>query len=199
MQIVREKLTNLLAGGEGVNRRLVVLVALATAALVAILVALNSARSIESPDPAPSVRSSVSVQLPSNYVHVSGEVKQPGVYQLPSGSRLFEAIFAAGGFTENAEQSSVNLAREINDGEQIMVLAKGQEIATGGPTTKPKVSLNRGSQSELETLPGIGPTLASRLIDWRTTNGGFKKIDDLKRVSGFGNKLFAQLKNLVTL
>jgi competence protein ComEA len=131
---------------------------------------------------------------------VVGEVVKPGVYDLPSDSRVFDAVFAAGGFTDRADQSSVNLARAIGDGEQIIVLAKGEapQIAVGPNSTKP-ISLNRGSQSELEELPGVGPTLASRIIDWRMANGGFKKIEDLKRVTGIGNKLFMQIKEKATL
>lgn len=196
MHLVREKIQQLLAGGDSVNRRLVVLVGLATAAVVAILVAINSAKPVAE-TASVTTKSNSTISAPDYFVHISGEVNKPGVYQLVSTARLFEAVFAAGGFTDKADQASINLARQINDGEQIIVLAKGQ-TGSDNPVS-PLVSLNRATASQLEGLPGIGPTLAARLIDWRTTNGGFKKIEDLKRVSGFGVKLFAQLKNLVTL
>ncbi|MEY4981184.1 MAG: hypothetical protein RL174_522, partial [Actinomycetota bacterium] len=128
------------------------------------------------------------------YVHVVGEVEHPGIYALESGSRLVEAIAQAGGFTRKADQSSVNLARMLTDGEQIFVLKPGSSSVGAasqlGPgssfgATSPErlVSLNRGSQAELEELPGVGPTLAQRIIDWRTANGGFKNKVDLQSVA----------------
>ena len=197
MQAIRERIIQAFAGGESVNRRLVLLVALITAAVVAILVSLNSAKPVAASQPSASA-SALAMSLPEVYVHVVGEVEQPGVYQLPSNSRLFDAIFAAGGFTLKADQGSVNLARQISDGEQIVVLIKGVASSPAGAKSS-IISLNRGSQAELETLPGVGPTLAARMIDWRTTNGGFKSVDDLKKVSGIGPKLFAQIKPKVSL
>ena len=119
MRFIREKLHGLIASGENVNRRLVLLVGLGVAAVVAILVSLNSAKPL--PEAAADTSEPVSIQLPDCYVHVVGEVNKPGIYDLPSNSRVFEAIFAAGGFTSRADQSSVNLARQIGDGEQIIV------------------------------------------------------------------------------
>lgn len=197
MQFIREKISEAISGGESINRRLILVVSLGVAAVAAILFSLNS------PRPAPAVAAStspLSIQLPDYFVHVVGEVGKPGVYDLPSDSRVFDAVFAAGGFTNKADQSSVNLARAISDGEQIIVLAKGMapQNAVAPNSTKP-ISLNRGSQAELENLPGVGPTLASRIIDWRLANGGFKKLEDLKRVTGIGNKLFMQIKEKATL
>jgi competence protein ComEA len=198
MRFIREKLHGLIASGENVNRRLVLLVGLGVAAVVAILVSLNSAKPL--PEAAADTSEPVSIQLPDCYVHVVGEVNKPGIYDLPSNSRVFEAIFAAGGFTSRADQSSVNLARQIGDGEQIIVWAKGQApIAQTGGQIGASVSLNRGTQAQLEELPGVGPTLAARIIDWRVANGGFKKLDDLKNVTGIGNKLFIQIKAQATL
>ena len=146
-------------------------------------------------------------------MHVVGEVVNPGIFMVQSQSRLFDAIFAAGGFTKLADQSSINLAREVSDGEQIVVFAVGSggsivsgagisgSLANGGGSMQSKalVSLNRASQLELESLPGVGPTLAGRMIDWRTANGGFKKKEDLLKVSGIGQKLFASMKDKLTL
>lgn len=118
------------------------------------------------------------------------------------GSRLFDAVVAAGGFREDADQSSVNLARTLTDGEQVFVLKIGASSSVGAVAGDigPKVlSINRASESELESLPGVGPALAGRIVDWRTANGGFKKKEDLLNVGGIGDKLYAGIAKLVTL
>jgi competence protein ComEA len=133
------------------------------------------------------------------YVHVVGEVLSPGMYQLPIGARLVDAVFAAGGLTEDAENASVNLARELTDGEQIIVFSISQEGQSPGTTSSGLVSLNRAGDKELEELPGIGPALAGRIIAWREANGGFKSVQDLLKVSGIGESLLAGVIDLVTL
>ncbi|MEY4989711.1 MAG: hypothetical protein RI933_1344 [Actinomycetota bacterium] len=130
------------------------------------------------------------------FVHVSGEVINPGIYQLPANSRLFDAVFAAGGFTEQAQADSVNLARPINDGEQIKV-AKIGEISVQSDQSQSTISLNSATLNQLDQLPGIGATLAQRIIDWREQNGGFSRISDLRKVSGIGPKLYESIKTLV--
>ena len=198
MKFIREKIFSAISAGETVNRKLVLLVGLTVAAVVAILVSLNSAKPIAATTEETSLP--LVVKLPDFYVHIVGEVVKPGIYDLPSDSRIFDAVFAAGGFTENADQSSINLARAVGDGEQIIVLAKGVNPQGSSLTQSAGlISLNRASQAELETLPGVGPTLAARIIDWRLANGGFKKIEDLKNVTGIGSKLFAQIKTKAAL
>ena len=198
MQFIRDQIAKAISAGETVNRRLVILVGLTVAAVVAILVSLNSAKPV--PAQPTGLQSSMPLVLPDCYVHVVGEVEKPGIYDLPSDSRVFDAIFAAGGFSDKADQTSINLARTVSDGEQIVVLTKGMAFETSGSRSAPKViSLNRGSQVELEELPGVGPTLAARIIDWRLANGGFKKIEDLRNVTGIGNKLFMQIKAKASL
>ncbi len=141
---------------------------------------------------------------PEIYVHVVGEVVVPGLYLLASGARVADVIAMAGGFTKSAEPASVNLARIVADGEQFAVLNKS-EYAAGGSATRSGspagklISLNRATQVELESLPRVGPALAARIVDWRSANGGFQQVRDLTKVSGFGDKLFAAVKDLVSL
>jgi competence protein ComEA len=139
------------------------------------------------------------VQSPKIYVHVAGSVKSPGIYQLDSGTRVFDAVLAAGGFTSKANQSSVNMARALNDGEQLLVASVTSDALFGGAMTSTMISLNQATASQLEDLPGVGPALAGRMIDWRSANGGFKSKEDLLNITGIGDKLFAAVKDLVTL
>ena len=140
-----------------------------------------------------------SIKSPKIFVHVAGSVKAPGIYQLDSGSRVYDAVLAAGGFTTKANQASVNMARALNDGEQLLVSSgSGNQTFQESPSSS-LISLNQASASQLEDLPGVGPALAGRMVDWRTANGGFKSKEDLLNVAGIGDKLFASVKDLVTL
>ncbi len=141
------------------------------------------------------------------FVHVTGAVAKPGVYAAEVGSRVFDIVAMAGGFTKKADQASVNLARLVSDGEQLLVFertsatsaAASNSKSSVGSVTSTLVSLNRANQSELEQLPGVGPTLAQRIIDWRSANGGFKSLEDLLEVGGIGDKLFAGVQGKVAL
>jgi competence protein ComEA len=115
---------------------------------------------------------------------------------------LVDAVAASGGFLAKADQASVNLARQLTDGEQIFVLAIGQsvsEVAGVGSMGAGLLSINRATSMELESLPGVGPALAGRIVDWRSANGGFKKLEDLKNVGGIGDKLYAGFAKQITL
>jgi len=127
-------------------------------------------------------------------VHVTGAVKKPGVIRLPAGSRVDDAIDAAGGAKSDKALATVNLARVLVDGEQIVVGAVQGAPGSGGSATG--VNLNQASASDLEALPGIGPVLAQRIVDWRTANGPFRSIDELGEVSGIGDALLAQIRSL---
>jgi competence protein ComEA len=145
-------------------------------------------------------------------VHVVGAVKEPGLYTLPGGSRVGDVIAAAGGVTSEAAGEAVNLARVLVDGEQVFLPTKKQ-VAAGvavppgsagaasgaGTTAGGKVDLNRATAAELDTLPGVGPSTAQKIVDDRTKNGPFKKVEDLMRVTGIGPKKFESLKDLVTV
>lgn len=136
------------------------------------------------------------------YVHVSGAVRSPGLYVLPPGSRVVDAVAAAGGFTDDAERDAVNLARTVTDGEQLPVPRVGETPAAGaasGTTADGRVNLNTADASQLEELPRIGPALAERIVAWRDDNGRFTSVDDLLAVPGIGDKMLSSLRDLVTV
>jgi competence protein ComEA len=139
------------------------------------------------------------------FVHVVGAVAHPGLFSLRDGDRVVDAVAAAGGFAETADQAQVNLARFVSDGEQLVVPVIGAAPTAGtGPGAGPgvsggKVNLNTADLSTLETLPRVGPAMAQRIIDWRTSNGRFSSVEDLMSITGVGDKTFQQLKDLVTV
>jgi competence protein ComEA len=126
-------------------------------------------------------------------VHVAGSVKNPGLYQLPDGARIADAIEAAGGVSKKSAANSVNLARAVFDGEQILV-GESSAGATGGG-----ISINSGSVSELEDLPGVGPVIAARIVSFREKNGPFTTIDELGEVSGIGDSIMGSVRDIATL
>jgi competence protein ComEA len=142
-------------------------------------------------------------------VHVVGQVRHPGVVRLPAGARVEQALEAAGGATSKADLVRVNLPRPVVDGEQIVVPKPGEAMTgaagvAGGPlgqgsTTSPPapVDLNTAGLAELDTLPGVGPVLAQRILDWRAQNGSFSTVDELGEVSGIGEKVLENLRPLV--
>ncbi len=133
-------------------------------------------------------------------IHVIGEVNSPGIYELESGSRVIDAVMAAGGLGTQASECGINLAREVKDGEQIVIPSQQAGCDTGeGSKTGSLVSLNQATAEQFDSLPGIGPTLADRIVQWRDTNNGFSSVDQLNEVSGIGDKLFAGIKDLVSL
>ncbi len=140
-------------------------------------------------------RSRTKVAQNALFVALVGCVVRPGVYPVDSATRLFEVISAAGGFTKCADEGSVNLARLVTDGEQIIV--SGSLGVTANTSASKLLSLNSATVTDLETLPGVGPTLAGRIIDWKTANGNFSTVEDLLKVSGIGDKLFARIRTMV--
>lgn len=147
-------------------------------------------------------------------VHVVGQVRHPGVLRLPPGSRVADAVDKAGGATTHANLSAVNLARPLVDGEQVRIPRPGEQVAAaqsggpgaagaggaaGGGDAGGPVNLNTASQAQLEELPGVGPVLAQRIIEWRTEHGRFTTVDELGEVSGVGEKTFAQLQPKVSV
>jgi competence protein ComEA len=133
---------------------------------------------------------------PTAFVHVVGQVKNPGLYELPAGDRILDAVAAAGGFTPAADQADLNLAQVIEDGQQIVVAQQGvaPAAASAGAAAGGTVDLNTADATALETLDGIGPALAQRILAYRTAHGGFRTVNDLQNVSGIGPKKFAAIK-----
>ncbi|MDH4159221.1 MAG: helix-hairpin-helix domain-containing protein [Actinomycetota bacterium] len=147
-------------------------------------------------DPATSPTSSSETVV----VDVAGAVRRPGVIELPAGARVIDALDAAGGALPRADTTPLNLARVLLDGEQVLVLVRGRSAAVpgaGSAGTSTTVNLNTATVEQLDTLPGIGPVLAQRILDWRTANGGFASVDQLLEVSGIGDATFADLEPLV--
>ncbi|GAB3446689.1 hypothetical protein GCM10027517_29290 [Phycicoccus ginsengisoli] len=155
-------------------------------------------------------------------IHVVGQVTHPGVLRLPTGSRVGDAVTRAGGALKGADLGAINLARVLTDGEQVRVPKPGEAVTqpggaaggggaggagtagggtdagAGGPAGG-LVDLNAATTTQLEDLPGVGPVLAQRIVDWRTEHGRFTTVDELNEVSGIGEKIFAQLKPKVTV
>lgn len=149
-------------------------------------------------------------------VHITGSVKNPGIVKLKEGSRIEDAIEAAGGLTENADISNVNLAYVLDDGTKIKipnvddedigdedVLSKdsGEGIIQEDEktTNTNTVNINKATENELSTLPGIGNSLATRIVEYRKQNGNFKTIEDIKNVSGIGESKFANIKDFISI
>ena len=140
-------------------------------------------------------------------VDVKGAVKAPGIYDLPVGSRVNDAVQKAGGLTEQADSKSLNLAQKVSDEALLYVPTKGEEAVsqqTGSGTVsstskEKKINLNKASLEELKQVKGLGGKRAQDIIDHRETNGKFKSVDELKKVSGIGAKTIEKLKDYVTV
>ena len=146
------------------------------------------------------------------YVYICGEVAAPGVYELSEDSRIYEAVDAAGGFTENAARESVNLASKVSDGMQITIYNKKEAASLpagsgsavgnagqGGTSGSGLVNLNTATKEELMTLKGIGEAKAEDIIRYREKSGGFKKIEDIMKISGIKEAGFQKIKDNITV
>ena len=151
-------------------------------------------------------------------VHITGEVKKEGILYLAKGARIADAIKEAGGETDEADLSQVNLAYKLQDGQKIYIPNKNEKVSmyitdnggnniieesnntqNGEKGGSKKVNINTASQSELDSLPGIGPALAQNIIDYREENGGFKSIEELQNVKGIGDAKYDDIKDNVTI
>ncbi|MCX7919894.1 MAG: helix-hairpin-helix domain-containing protein [bacterium] len=191
---------------------------------------LNSRETVTVTPALANIQSTLAGSAPNAYsgqtviVHITGAVNNPGIYHLPFGSRLYDAITTAGDTTKQADINQLNLAEFIQDGEKIVVPFIGQAGESksdltqtqqwqvyappaGGALALPssksrqsgKINVNTASQSELETLPGIGPKLAQRIIQYRQEHGAFQRVEDLILVSGIGPKKMEQIKDSITV
>lgn len=156
-------------------------------------------------DPVSSAAPSALTAATSIVVDVGGRVRKPGLVTLPPGSRVADAIAAAGGPLRHRELVTTNLAARVTDGQLLLVGVNGTAPAAGAatvgaaPTGSPApVSLNSATLDELETLPGVGPVTGQKIIDWRTAHSGFTSVEQLQQVSGIGPATYAELSPLVT-
>lgn len=216
------------------------LIAYLAAAAVLVVIAARFVGRSHGPEPVPSIsmaapasahpvgarpRAPGSARPPASgapriWVDVAGAVRRPGLYSLPSGSRVAAALELAGGVRGKADRAAVNLAAKLSDGQQVFVPARGSggagaiagaaggsaaggasggssAGAGGGASAGAPISLSNAPQPQLEQLDGIGPALAQRIIEYREQHGGFKSIDELQEVSGIGEKRFQALKDSI--
>jgi competence protein ComEA len=170
-----------------------------------------------SPSAAAQGASPAASPAPDVIVYVCGAVRTPGVVRLPAGARVTDALQLAGGPTGRAELAAVNLAAPVADGQQILVPERGAPVvasapassgssgsalgvsSAGGTTPGALININTASLEELDALDGVGPSTAQKIIDYRTENGGFKTIEDIKEVSGIGDAKFAAMKDQITV
>ncbi|WP_078911536.1 ComEA family DNA-binding protein [Streptomyces sp. NRRL WC-3742] len=177
----------------------------------AVAVPAMVAASVEPSTVAPAEESAAPVAL---VVDVGGRVRTPGLHTLPGGSRVADALRAAGGALPEADTGNLNLARMLTDGEQILVGEPGTGAAPavgavsgagppgaapGAAASRTPVSLNRATLEQLDALPGVGPTLAQRILAYRASHGSFRSLDQLRQVSGIGARTYAELRPLLIL
>jgi competence protein ComEA len=144
----------------------------------------------------------ITIAEPEIFVDVTGAVNKPGVYTLTGKSRVIDAIKAAGDSAPGADLSTINLARVLNDGEQIYVdstIVNRDGVRVSKAVRSGPININRATARQLDALDGVGPVIAQRIVDYRKINGSFLTIDDLQKVSGIGAAKFAQIKAKVRI
>jgi competence protein ComEA len=144
----------------------------------------------------------ITISEPEIFVDVTGAVNKPGVYTLTGKSRVIDAIKAAGDSAPGADLSTINLARVLNDGEQIYVdstIVNSNGVRVSKAVRSGPININRATARQLDALDGVGPVIAQRIVDYRKINGSFLTIDDLQKVSGIGAAKFAQIKAKVRI
>jgi competence protein ComEA len=140
----------------------------------------------------------IQIAAPEIFIDVTGAVNKPGVYTMPANSRVIDAIKAAGDSAPGADLSTINLARALSDGEQIYVdatILNSAGVRVSKTTHSAFININRATAGQLDSLDGIGPVIAKRIVEYRKVNGPFISIEDLQKVSGIGVAKFAQIKS----
>ena len=198
----------------GVGAAVVLLIAALATAVVVSAIGGQATHQVITPDRGAatdaSPRDPTSAPGATIFVHVLGAVRRPGLFELSAGARVMDAVAAAGGLSETADPAGANLARRVSDGEQLYLPqvgevptgpppASGRPGAAGGAASEQKVNLNTATVAQLDTLPRIGALMAQRIIDYREANGPFTTVDDLRSVTGIGDKTFEGLKDLVAV
>lgn len=174
----------------------------------------SSMRPTAAPAPHSVLASGAAAQVPGGaavVVDVSGKVRRPGVYRLPAGSRVADALREAGGAKGGVDTDGLNRARVLTDGEQVVVggppppqgagawagSGTGAGTGVGGNLAAGPLSLNSATVEQLDTLPGVGPVLAQHIVEYRVQHGGFRAVEELREVNGIGDRRFSDLQNLV--
>ncbi|SEG00485.1 competence protein ComEA [Caloramator fervidus] len=147
------------------------------------------------------IKSSIEQKDSEIKVYICGEVKKPGVYTLREGDRLYKLLEMCGGFTDNALKEKLNLAMKLKDEDYIYVPSKAdiQVDQSLNDSSQTKININTAGLEELKSLPRIGDALAQRIIEYRQKNGPFRRIEDIKNVSGIGDKMFENIKDKITV
>jgi competence protein ComEA len=181
---------------------------LVVAAVVAVVAGYLFWRGQPHVEPAPAVAPPLGASAASSVagtivIAVTGRVAHPGLVRLPAGARVQDAIEAAGGILPGTDISFLNLARKLNDGELLVIgvtppPGPAPDSGNGAPVDG-KVNINTATLAQLDALPGIGPALAQRIIDYRTAHGGFHSVDELRKVEGIGDAKYAEIKDRVTV
>jgi len=193
------------------NRDKVMLILGITALLIGVIKALTPSLNTHPQAeiiPSPSSNSNKEPGHQSIVIDLSGAVIKPGVYSLPPGSRLKDALIAGGGLTKAADRDwiakNINLAQPLTDGKKIYIpkiedSPSQSSVLSAHNRQSAKINLNLATSQELETLPGIGPATAARIIEYRQNSGGFKSIEEIQSVTGIGAKMFAKIKDQITI
>jgi competence protein ComEA len=185
------------------RRRALVLAAAALALLVVLGRTLAGAGAAAEQQPAAPLVADRPAAAPKLVVHVAGAVRRPGLYRLPEGKRVADAVARAGGATAPADTAAINLAAPLADGMQVIVPRRVAVAAGGGggaaeAAVPARVSLSSASAAELDALPGVGPVTAQKIVDYRAAHGGFRAVEDLDAIPGIGPARIEQLRDLTT-
>lgn len=162
---------------------------------------------VEQPKESNESKDVVKEEVTNITVYVCGNVRNVRNVTLPKESRVEDAIKLAGGVTENAELSGINMAQKLSDEDMVYVPKKGEIIEvkskpsniSSSPAKKGKLNINKANAEQLDTLPGVGPSIAQKIIDYRSSRGSFKSIEELNNVSGIGNEKYKDVKDLITV